>query len=97
MYTLPLRDYLDTAKGVTACVSSWRRVSENMIPARAKPTGVYLNSALARDEAKRPLLAAAADEDARPAGLNRARPVERGVDPFLDLGKETHENMKHVL
>jgi branched-chain amino acid aminotransferase len=52
MYTLPLRDYLDATKGVTACVSSWRRVSENMIPARAKPTGAYLNSALARDEAK---------------------------------------------
>jgi branched-chain amino acid aminotransferase len=52
MYTLPLRDYLDASKGVTACVSSWRRVSENMIPARAKPTGVYLNSALARDEAR---------------------------------------------
>jgi branched-chain amino acid aminotransferase len=52
MYTLPLRDYLDAAKGVTGCVSSWRRVSENMIPARAKPTGAYLNSALARDEAK---------------------------------------------
>ena len=52
MYTLPLRDYLDTSKGVTACVSSWRRVSDNMIPARAKPTAAYLNSALARNEAK---------------------------------------------
>jgi branched-chain amino acid aminotransferase len=51
LYTLPLRDYLDTSRGVTACVSSWRRVSENMIPARAKPTAAYLNSALARDEA----------------------------------------------
>lgn len=52
IYTLPLRDYLDTAKGVTACVSSWLRVSDNMIPARAKPTAAYLNSALARGEAK---------------------------------------------
>ena len=52
IYTLPLNDYLDTSKGVTACVSSWRRVGDNMIPARAKPTGVYLNSALAREEAR---------------------------------------------
>lgn len=51
IYTFPLRDYLDT-KGVTACVSSWWRVSDNMIPPRAKPTGAYLNSALARGEAK---------------------------------------------
>lgn len=52
MYTLPLSDYLDTSKGVTACVSSWHRVADNMIPARAKPTAAYLNSALARGEAK---------------------------------------------
>jgi len=52
LYGLALRDYLDTQKGVTACVSSWRRVSDNMIPARAKPTAAYLNSALARLEAR---------------------------------------------
>jgi len=51
IYTLPLNDYLDTSKGITACVSSWRRLSDNTIPARAKPTAAYLNSALARDEA----------------------------------------------
>ena len=51
VYTLPLDDYLDTSKGITACVSSWRRLSDNMIPARAKPTAAYLNSALARNEA----------------------------------------------
>ena len=52
VYTLPLSDYINTSKGVTACVSSWRRVSDNMIPARAKPTAAYLNSALARQEAE---------------------------------------------
>jgi branched-chain amino acid aminotransferase len=52
IYVVPLRDYLDTSKGITACVSSWRRVSETAIPARAKPTGAYLNSALARFEAR---------------------------------------------
>ena len=51
MYTLRLRDYLDTTKGIRACVSSWRRVQDTMIPARAKPTAAYLNSALARHEA----------------------------------------------
>jgi len=52
MYTLPLNDYLDVKKGVTAGVSSWRRVTDNMIPARAKPTAAYMNSALASYEAK---------------------------------------------
>lgn len=32
-------------------VSSWRRISDNMIPARTKPIGGYLNSALASLEA----------------------------------------------
>jgi len=51
VYTMPLNDYLDTSQGVTASVSSWRRLSDNTIPARAKPTAAYLNSALARGEA----------------------------------------------
>ena len=52
IYTLPLADYLDTAKGVTARVTSWTRLTDNMIPVSAKPTAAYLNSALARLEAK---------------------------------------------
>jgi len=32
-------------------VSSWRRVEDNAIPARAKITGAYVNSALAKTEA----------------------------------------------
>jgi len=52
VFVQPLRDYLDTSSGITACVSSWRRTGENMIPARAKPVGGYVNSALARAEAK---------------------------------------------
>lgn len=50
IYTLPLKRYIDK-ESIDVCVSSWRRVSDNAIPARAKPTGVYLNSALARREA----------------------------------------------
>jgi branched-chain amino acid aminotransferase len=52
VYCLPLGRYF-TSESIRACVSSWRRVADNAIPARAKPTGAYLNSALARAEAKR--------------------------------------------
>jgi len=47
--TLPA--YLDMEKGVRCCISSWRRVDDTMIPARAKITGIYVNSALAKSEA----------------------------------------------
>jgi branched-chain amino acid aminotransferase len=50
IYTLPLKRYIDK-ESIDVCVSSWRRAADNAIPARAKPTGVYLNSALARREA----------------------------------------------
>ena len=43
--------YLDLDKGIRCCVSSWRRVDDNMIPTRAKITGIYVNSALAKTEA----------------------------------------------
>lgn len=50
-YLIALDDYLDTSKGLNLCVSSWRRLSDNTIPTRAKATGGYLNSALAKSEA----------------------------------------------
>lgn len=50
-YIIPLGDYLDTSKGLKLCVSSWTRLSDNTIPTRAKATGGYLNSALAKSEA----------------------------------------------
>jgi branched-chain amino acid aminotransferase len=50
VYCLPLKRYIDK-ECINVCVSSWRRVADNAIPARAKPTGAYLNSALARREA----------------------------------------------
>jgi branched-chain amino acid aminotransferase len=50
IYSLPLKRYIDK-ESIDVCVSSWRRAADNAIPARAKPTGVYLNSALARREA----------------------------------------------
>ena len=51
VYSLPLDDYLDTRKGLRAMVSSWRRIDENIIPTRAKVSGGYANSALAKSEA----------------------------------------------
>jgi branched-chain amino acid aminotransferase len=51
-YTLPFGDYLDIRKGLRLVTSSWRRIDDNAIPARAKPIGAYLNAALAADEAR---------------------------------------------
>ncbi len=51
LYMVPLGDYIDTTKGNSVCVSSWRRVSDNAIPSRAKLAGSYVNSALAKQEA----------------------------------------------
>jgi branched-chain amino acid aminotransferase len=51
-YVIPLGDYVDTAKGLEVCVSSWTRIGDNAIPTRAKATGGYINSALAKSEAK---------------------------------------------
>ena len=39
--------------GITACVSSWKRVGPNTIPHASKASGVYLNSMLATHEARR--------------------------------------------
>ena len=50
IFCMPLGRYL-SAEPIDVCVSSWWRVRENAIPARAKATGGYLNSALARKEA----------------------------------------------
>ncbi|HYT37764.1 MAG TPA: branched-chain amino acid transaminase [Ktedonobacteraceae bacterium] len=46
----PVGNYIDIT-GLHCCVSSWRRVDDNAIPARAKITGAYVNSAFAKSEA----------------------------------------------
>lgn len=48
---LPFTSYLDKTRGVRACVSSWRRADDTMVPPRAKITGLYVNSALAKSDA----------------------------------------------
>lgn len=50
IFCMPIGKYLSAAP-IDVCVSSWRRVRETAIPARAKATAAYLNSALARREA----------------------------------------------
>jgi branched-chain amino acid aminotransferase len=52
IFNIKLGDYVDTAKGLSVMVSSWRRIPDNCIPARSKATGIYINSALAASEAK---------------------------------------------
>ncbi|MBD5656998.1 MAG: branched-chain amino acid transaminase [Candidatus Eremiobacteraeota bacterium] len=49
---LPFGKYFDAEAGLRACVSSWRRIDDTMAPARAKITGAYINSALAKSEAQ---------------------------------------------
>src|SRR4030095_323525 len=50
---MPYGKYVDNEEGVHATISSWRRVDDNMIPARGKITGSYVNSAFAKTDAQR--------------------------------------------
>lgn len=52
IYATPFGAYLDPDGGIACQVSSWRRVDDNMIPARAKVTGLYINNSLAKTEAQ---------------------------------------------
>ena len=49
--TMPMGEYLDLAKGLHVCVSSWTRVDDNAIPARGKIQGSYVNPSLAKTDA----------------------------------------------
>jgi branched-chain amino acid aminotransferase len=48
---VPFGNYVPMDRGLSVCVSSWKRTDDNAIPARAKVTGNYINSALAKNEA----------------------------------------------
>lgn len=50
---MPFGAYIPRSDSVHACFSSWRRLDDNMIPARGKIAGAYVNSALAKSEAVR--------------------------------------------
>jgi branched-chain amino acid aminotransferase len=47
----PFGNYIDIDRALKVGVSSWKRVDDNMIPARSKITGAYVNSAFAKTEA----------------------------------------------
>ncbi len=50
---VPFGSYVDNEEGLHVTVSSWRRIDDNMIPARGKITGAYINSALIKTDAQR--------------------------------------------
>lgn len=50
---IPFGRYVANEEGAHVTISSWRRVDDNMIPARGKITGSYVNSALAKTDALR--------------------------------------------
>jgi branched-chain amino acid aminotransferase len=51
IYVTPFGKYVEVDGGIRCMVSSWRRIDDNVAPARAKITGIYVNSALAKTEA----------------------------------------------
>ena len=51
IFSVPFGDYFHGAGGLKVQISSWRRVEDNAIPARAKIVGAYANTALAKTDA----------------------------------------------
>jgi branched-chain amino acid aminotransferase len=51
IYATPFGKYVEIEGGIRCMVSSWRRVPDQSLPARAKITGSYAQSALAKSEA----------------------------------------------
>jgi branched-chain amino acid aminotransferase len=51
LFTVPFGRYIEKEEGANVCVSSWHRISDNAVPARAKITGAYINSAFSKTEA----------------------------------------------
>jgi len=52
MFSLPFGRYIEKEEGARVCVSSWRRIYDTALPARAKCMGGYVNSALCKSEAE---------------------------------------------
>src|ERR1700686_121404 len=51
IYAIPFGNYVEIEGGIRCVVSTWRRVPDQSLPARAKITGSYAQSALAKEEA----------------------------------------------
>ena len=51
IYAIPFGNYVEIESGIRCMVSTWRRLPDQSLPARAKITGAYAQSALAKSEA----------------------------------------------
>ena len=51
IFATPFGRYIDKEEGADVCVSTWRRIDDNAIPARGKIAGAYVNSAFVKSEA----------------------------------------------
>jgi branched-chain amino acid aminotransferase len=50
---IPYGKYIENDAGAHLKISAWRRIDDNMIPARGKVSGAYVNTALAKTDAQR--------------------------------------------
>lgn len=53
IFSVPFDKYVSNDTGAHVTFSSWRRVDDNMIPARAKVAGAYVNTAFIKTDAVR--------------------------------------------
>jgi branched-chain amino acid aminotransferase len=53
IFAMPFGQYIKNDTSAHVTISSWRRIDDNMIPARGKISGAYVNSALAKTDAAR--------------------------------------------
>jgi branched-chain amino acid aminotransferase len=53
MFSVPFDRYVSNDTGAHVTISSWRRVDDNMIPARGKIAGAYVNTAFIKTDALR--------------------------------------------
>jgi branched-chain amino acid aminotransferase len=53
MFAVPFTRYIERDEGAHVTFSAWRRIDDNAVPARAKLTGAYINSALIKTDAVR--------------------------------------------
>ena len=51
LFTMPYEKYVKNDTHAHVTISSWRRIDDNMIPARGKVAGAYANSALIKTDA----------------------------------------------
>ena len=53
IFSMPFQQYVKNDTNAHVTISSWRRLDDNMIPARGKISGAYANSALIKTDAQR--------------------------------------------